>query len=102
VLATYRLEQIAPDRVARTLSAWSVSTSTSIAVLTALWGLLATITSLRVAIAMAGLLLLATPLLLPRRGSSTSRAERSAALSQDTPSASPTTLEQAAKVQAAP
>jgi hypothetical protein len=40
----------------------------SIAVLTALWGLLATITSLRVAIAMAGLLLLATPLLLPRHG----------------------------------
>jgi len=102
VLATYRLEQIAPDRVARTLSAWSVSTSTSIAVLTALWGLLATITSLRVAIAMAGLLLLATPLLLPRHGSSRSRAERSAALSQHTPSVSPTTLEQAAKVQAAP
>jgi hypothetical protein len=66
VLAAYRLEQIAPDRVARTLSAWSVSTSLSIAALTALWGLLATITSLRVAIAMAGLLLLATPLLLPR------------------------------------
>jgi hypothetical protein len=66
VLATYRLEQIAPDRVARTLSAWSVSTSASIAALTALWGLLATLTSLRVAIAVAGLLLLATPLLLPR------------------------------------
>ena len=27
VLATYRLEQIAADRVARTLSAWSVSSS---------------------------------------------------------------------------
>jgi MFS family permease len=66
VLATYRLEQIAPDRVARTLSAWSVSSSASIAALTALWGLLATIAGPRAAIAIAGLLLLATPLLLPR------------------------------------
>jgi MFS family permease len=66
VLATYRLEQIAADRVARTLSAWSVSSSASIAVLTALWGLLATITGPRAAIAIAGVLLLATPLLLPR------------------------------------
>jgi len=66
VLATYRLEQIAPDRVARTLSAWSVSSSAAIAALTALWGLLASLTSLRIAIATAGLLLLATPLLLPR------------------------------------
>ena len=34
-------------------------------VLTALWGLLASLTSLRAAIATAGLLILATPLLLP-------------------------------------
>jgi MFS family permease len=68
VLATYRLEQIAPDRVARTLSAWSVSSSASIAALTALWGLLATIAGPRAAIAIAGVLLLATPLLLPRPG----------------------------------
>jgi hypothetical protein len=66
VLATYRLEQIAADRVARTLSAWSVSSSASIAVLTALWGLLASLTGPRIAIAIAGVLLLATPLLLPR------------------------------------
>jgi MFS family permease len=66
VLATYRLEQIAADRVARTLSAWSVSSSASIAALTALWGLLASITGPRAAIAIAGVLLLATPLLLPR------------------------------------
>jgi MFS family permease len=66
VLATYRLEQIAADRVARTLSAWSVSSSASIAVLTALWGLLASLTGPRIAIAVAGVLLLATPLLLPR------------------------------------
>jgi MFS family permease len=67
VLATYRLEQIPADRVARTLSAWSVSSSAAIAALTALWGLLATITGPRAAIAIAGLVLLATPLLLPRR-----------------------------------
>ncbi|HEY6478696.1 MAG TPA: MFS transporter [Streptosporangiaceae bacterium] len=66
VLATYRLEQIAADRVARTLSAWSVSSSASIAALTALWGLLASVTGPRIAIAIAGVLLLATPLLLPR------------------------------------
>ncbi len=68
VLATYRLEQIAADRVARTLSAWSVSSSTAIAALTAAWGVLASMTSPRAAIAIAGLLLLATPLLLPRHG----------------------------------
>jgi MFS family permease len=65
VLATYRLEQIPADRIARTLSAWSISTSATIAALTALWGLLASLTSLRTAIAVAGLLILATPLLLP-------------------------------------
>lgn len=67
VLATYRLDHTAPDRVARTLSAWSVSSSLSIAALTAAWGLLAALTGPRTAIAVAGILLLATPLLLPRR-----------------------------------
>jgi MFS family permease len=62
--ATYRLEQTAADRVARTLSAWSVSSNATIAALTALWGLLAGLTSPRIAIAIAGVLLLATPLLL--------------------------------------
>jgi MFS family permease len=66
VLATYRLNHTDKDRVARTLSAWSVTSSTTIAALTALWGLLASLTSLRAAIAIAGLLILATPLLLPR------------------------------------
>ncbi|MER6608599.1 MFS transporter [Streptomyces sp. NPDC000927] len=68
VLAAYRLDHAAPDRVARTLSAWSVSSSGVIAVLTALWGLLAAVVGARTAIALAGVLLLATPLLLPRRG----------------------------------
>jgi MFS family permease len=67
VYATYRLDQTPADRVARTLSAWSVSSNATIAALTAVWGVLASLTSLRVALAIAGLLLLATPLLLPRR-----------------------------------
>ncbi|MFE9661111.1 MFS transporter [Streptomyces sp. NPDC005955] len=67
VLATYRLDHTDPDRTVRTLTAWSVSTSACIAVLTAGWGLLAALTSPRTAIAAAGVLLLATPLLLPRR-----------------------------------
>jgi MFS family permease len=66
IFATYRLEQTADDRVARTLSAWSVTSNATIAAMTALWGLLAAATSPRAAIAAAGLLLLATPLLLPR------------------------------------
>jgi MFS family permease len=68
VYASYRLEQTPADRVTRTLSAWSVTSKVSIAVLTALWGLLAAITSARIAIAAAGLLMLATPFLLPRPG----------------------------------
>ncbi|WP_030775846.1 MFS transporter [Streptomyces sp. NRRL S-920] len=67
VLATYRLEQIPADRVVRTLSAWSVTGKTTTAAMTALWGLLAAATGPRAAIAIAGLLMLATPLLLPRR-----------------------------------
>jgi MFS family permease len=66
VLATYRLANTDTGRVARTLSAWSISSSATIAALTALWGLLASITSPRTALAIAGLLILTTPLLLPR------------------------------------
>jgi MFS family permease len=67
VLATYRLENTPKDRIARTLSAWSISSSTSIAVFTALGGLLADATSTRTALTVAGLVILASPLLLPRR-----------------------------------
>jgi hypothetical protein len=49
------------------LAAWSTSTTLATAALTAMWGVLATLTSPRIAIAVAGVLLLATPLLLPRR-----------------------------------
>ncbi|HEY6791162.1 MAG TPA: MFS transporter [Trebonia sp.] len=65
VVATYLLQQLPQDRVTRALSAWSVSSSLVIAGLTALWGGLATLTGPRVAIGIAGALLLATPLLLP-------------------------------------
>ncbi|WP_091107143.1 MFS transporter [Micromonospora citrea] len=67
VLATYRLQHTPKDLVARTLSAWSISSSAAIAVLSALGGLLAAATGPRAAIAVAGLLILASPLLLPRR-----------------------------------
>jgi MFS family permease len=74
VFVTYRLDQTDTHRVARTLSAWSVTSNATIAVLTALWGLLASITSLRTAIAIAGVLMLATPFLLPRRDYAAQRA----------------------------
>ncbi|MBF6207948.1 MFS transporter [Streptomyces gardneri] len=67
VSATIRLHQIPTDLVARTLSAWSIATKTSIAATTALFGVLAGFTGPRTAITLAGLLILATPLLLPRR-----------------------------------
>jgi MFS family permease len=67
VSATYRLDHTGKHLVARVLAAWSVSTSLATAALTAVWGVLASLTSPRAAIAIAGILLLATPLLLPRR-----------------------------------
>jgi MFS transporter len=67
VFVTQRLAETPADRVARTLSAWSVSQNATVATTTALWGVLAALAGARLAIALAGLLLLATPLLLPRR-----------------------------------
>ena len=67
VLATYRLDHTPGDRTARTLSAWSISSSAAIAVFTALAGVLASATSPRTAITVAGLAILASPLLLLRR-----------------------------------
>ncbi|WP_433051828.1 MFS transporter [Dactylosporangium sp. CS-033363] len=66
VLATYRLEELPPERVARTLSAWSIGSGLAIAVFSALGGVLAELTGPRIAIAVAGGLILLTPLLLPR------------------------------------
>ena len=67
VLATFRLEHTDPSRLARVLSAWSVTTSASVAALTAAWGALAALTTPRSAIVVAGVLMLGTPLLLPTR-----------------------------------
>ncbi|GHF68577.1 MFS transporter [Amycolatopsis bartoniae] len=66
VFAAYRLNAVEPGHHARVLTAWSITSSTSIAVLTLLWGLLAQLTGPRAALAAAGVLLLATPFLLPR------------------------------------
>ncbi|MFE9137295.1 MFS transporter [Streptomyces sp. NPDC007355] len=66
VHATYRLRRTATERVARTLSAWTVTTKLSAALLTAAWGVLGGLLGPRTAIGLAGVLLLATPLLLPR------------------------------------
>ncbi|GGS32848.1 MFS transporter [Streptomyces nojiriensis] len=65
VLATYRLEHTPAHLVARTLSAWSIGQQASVAVLTALAGLLADATGPRTALSVAGLLILVSPLLLP-------------------------------------
>lgn len=67
VLATYRLEHTPGHRVARTLSAWSIGQQASIAIFTALGGLLAETTSAHTALTAVGLLILVSPLLLPRR-----------------------------------
>jgi MFS family permease len=67
VLATYRLEHTPRPLIARTLSAWSIGSGLAIAICTALGGLLADLTSTRTALTVAGLLILASPLLLPRR-----------------------------------
>jgi MFS family permease len=67
VFATRRLTETPSDHVARVLGAWTVTNNATIAGLTALGGVLAAIVGPRTAIALAGVLLLATPLLLPRR-----------------------------------
>ncbi|MFJ4651383.1 MFS transporter [Nocardia sp. NPDC088792] len=69
IFATYRQQQTPADRMARTLGAWSITTSSSIALMTVLWGFIGAAIGVREALGLVGLLLLATPLLLPRRES---------------------------------
>ncbi|SCG52788.1 MFS-type transporter involved in bile tolerance, Atg22 family [Micromonospora echinaurantiaca] len=69
LFATERLQRVPADRIARVLVAWRVTGAGTIALLTALWGVLAAATGARAAIGLAGAALLATPLLLPHRGS---------------------------------
>jgi MFS family permease len=78
VLATYRLEHTPQDRMARTLTAWSIGNSASIAIFTGLGGLLAGVTSPRTALLVAGLLILASPLFLLRRPIRPTAAEQTA------------------------
>ncbi|AQA24707.1 transmembrane secretion effector family protein [Rhodococcus sp. MTM3W5.2] len=65
--ATERLQRTPADHAARVLTAWSVSSKLVQATLMVIWGILATVTSPLAAITMSGVLLLATPLLLPTR-----------------------------------
>ncbi|MEJ3656103.1 MFS transporter [Actinomycetes bacterium KLBMP 9759] len=67
VLATVRLQRVDDGSLARVLTAWTVTTRLATAAMTASWGGLAALTSPRTAILAAGILLLATPLLLPWR-----------------------------------
>lgn len=85
VLATYRLEHTPKHFIARTLSAWSIGQQASIAIFTALGGLLADITSPRTALTVAGLLILTSPLLLPRRQRPAQVADRELATSGSVP-----------------
>jgi MFS family permease len=66
IYAASRLEHTPRQLAARTLSAWSVSSGLTVAGLTALWGVLASATSPRIAIGTAGVLLMGTPLWLWR------------------------------------
>jgi hypothetical protein len=65
--ATERLRRAPTGRAAQLLNTWSVASKLVQAGLTALWGVLATATSPLAAITGSGVLLLATPLLLPTR-----------------------------------
>lgn len=67
IYATERLQRTPTDHAARVLSTWSVSSKLVQATLMVIWGLLATLTSPRAAITLSGVLLLATPLLLPKQ-----------------------------------
>lgn len=69
VFAAYRLNNTDAGRHARVLAAWSITSNLSIAAVTMLWGLLGQLIGLRAGLAVAGVLLLATPFLLPRRTS---------------------------------
>ncbi len=64
---TERLRRAPTGRVAQVLSAWSISSKLAQAAFILAWGARGTLTGPLTAITVAGLLLLGTPLLLPRR-----------------------------------
>lgn len=65
ISATERLHRVPAEHVARVLTTWSVGSKLAQAGLMLLWGILATVTGTLAAITVSGVLLLATPLLLP-------------------------------------
>ncbi|NMM91373.1 MFS transporter [Rhodococcus sp. SRB_17] len=65
--AAERLQRTPAHHAARVLTAWSVSSKLVQAVLMVIWGVLATLADPLAAITLSGVILLATPLLLPRR-----------------------------------
>ncbi|CAM5621584.1 Multidrug efflux pump Tap OS=Streptomyces alboniger OX=132473 GN=CP975_32925 PE=3 SV=1 [Streptomyces alboniger] len=67
IYATERLQRTPADHTARVLSTWSAISRLVQAALMVIWGVLATLTSPLAAITMSGVLLAATPLLLPKR-----------------------------------
>ncbi|MFG1884125.1 MFS transporter [Micromonospora sp. NPDC049102] len=67
IYATERLHRTPLGHAARVLSTWSAVSRLVQAVLVVVWGVLATLTSPLAAITISGVLLLATPLLLPGR-----------------------------------
>jgi hypothetical protein len=73
VLAARRLRRPAPADVARVLLAWTVTTRLTTAVLIGVWGGLAALLGTRPAVGLAALVLLVTPVLLPRRGTTAAR-----------------------------
>ncbi|WP_086662590.1 MFS transporter [Lentzea kentuckyensis] len=66
IYATERLHRTPAGHATRVLSTWSVATKLTQAALMVVWGVLATCTSPLAAITISGVLLLGTPLLLPR------------------------------------
>jgi MFS family permease len=67
ISATERLQRAPAGHAAHILSAWSISSKLAQASLMMIWGVLATLTSPLTAITVSGVLLLATPLLLPKQ-----------------------------------
>jgi hypothetical protein len=67
IYATRRLELAEAGKVARMVTAWTVSSRTAIAVLTAVWGVLGGFVGVRPAIAVAGVLLIGACAFLPWR-----------------------------------
>ncbi|MYV54648.1 MFS transporter [Streptomyces sp. SID3212] len=67
IYATERLRRTPVHRTAQILSTWSAASKLLHAALMVIWGILATLTGPLAAITVSGVLLLATPLLLPTR-----------------------------------